>query len=173
MQRLFAKRFVQRVASASPRLTAPKMASSSTALSVQRRRLHLSYPAVAGRASTDYVIRTGDVLAFQQYQSANARGGMAIWFQDGTNTNWVTADQDGQAINSLSSTEQRRFRRVSLSAYANRRIGAISLLTDVGTQPGSWDIVYRDIVLISLDARCAPSTTARRPHRRSPGIPPA
>jgi hypothetical protein len=75
----------------------------------------------------------------------------ALWFQDGTNTNWVTADQDGQAINSLSSTEQWRFRRVNLSAYANRRIGAISLLTDIGTQPGSWDIVYRDIVLISLD----------------------
>jgi len=70
--------------------------------------------------------------------------------------NWVTYDQDGQQINSDNITSGWHYRRVDMSQWAGKTISVLSLLTDSNTGAGTWQVIYGDIALLSLDGTVRP-----------------
>jgi len=107
-----------------------------------------------------YVIRPGDKLLSWQWSSATARGGMNLWFTDGTNT-IGTLDQDGQATDNDTVTQVWHYRRVDLSAYAGKTISNTGLVTEGFTPAGSWAISYTDMALLSSDGTVWPFYTGQ------------
>jgi YD repeat-containing protein len=91
-----------------------------------------------------YVIRAGDKLASWQWSSSTARGGMNLWFTDGTNT-LGAPDQDGQASNNDTMTQIWHSRLVDLSSYAGKTIANAGLVTEGYTPAGDWGIQYTDM----------------------------
>ena len=97
-----------------------------------------------------YIIQAGDKLYFRQYQ-ANARGGMGIFFRDGTNNVWNSVDQNGQYTNDDPAQQVWDQRSVDLSGYAGKVIDWIGLDNDNNSPAGQWAIVFGDIALVSAD----------------------
>lgn len=111
----------------------------------------------------NYVIRPGDRLEFGQYSSSNARGGMVLFFANGSNTAWSLLDQDSQVLNSDQTTSAWHWRRADLSAYAGRVLSGIRYTADSQTLPGDWSMVFRDVVLNSEDGTVRPIYTGQNP----------
>jgi len=103
-----------------------------------------------------YTIRSGDKLLFRQAQIGVARGGIYVGFSDGSVANWVTYDQDGQQINSDNTAGGWHYRRVDMSQWTGKTISILSLLTDTNTGAGTWQVIYGDIALLSLDGTVRP-----------------
>jgi len=89
-----------------------------------------------------YVIHSGDKLFYSQWQSTNARAGMAFWFTDGTTSHWTTYDQNGQPMNEDGAGYAQAWqdRRVDLSQWAGKTISLTALLTDSDTLDGDWTV---------------------------------
>src|ERR1700674_601113 len=114
-----------------------------------------------------YVVRPGDQLVSRQWSSATGRGGINLWFTDGTST-IGTLDQDGQPTNNDTITQTWHYRRVDLSAYAGKTIGNTALVTEGFTPAGSWTIAYTDLALISTDGTVWPFYTGQNTVNLSP-----
>jgi RHS repeat-associated protein len=108
-----------------------------------------TFPNYAGLGG--YVIQSGDLLVWRQWQTTGAHGGIAMWFTDGSVAQWVTYDQDGQAIDSDGYQQQWHYRRVDMSQHVGKTIGSWTLVTESTTQAGNWGIYYQDLALVSRD----------------------
>lgn len=104
------------------------------------------------------VIQAGDKIAWRQYQGGPAvpRGGLAIQFTDGTNTNWQTNDQDGQQMNNDATQNAWHFRVADLSAYVGKTISVAWINEDTGSGAGNWDEYFSDITFIRADGTVQP-----------------
>jgi len=100
------------------------------------------------------VVRTGDSIWFRQYQTT-AQGGMMIGFSDGTITNWVLNDSDGQQLNNDTIKNTWHLRHADLSAYAGKTLSYIILLNEVGGADGHWDMWFSDIAIVNTDGKVA------------------
>jgi RHS repeat-associated protein len=117
------------------------------------------------QALSGYVVRSGDKLAFRQNNNGGAHGGIMISFTDGSNTNWVTHDQNGCTLDDCATTGQWLNRIVDLSSYAGKTITGFALVTESTTPDGSnWSIGYSDIVVVSTDG------TAQSIYNRQPSV---
>ncbi|HEV2416458.1 MAG TPA: RHS repeat-associated core domain-containing protein [Terriglobia bacterium] len=103
----------------------------------------------------NYVIQSGDKLCWRQWESGGW-GGIMMIFQDGTNTNWVTYDQNGQLMNYDSTENTWLYRRVDLSAYAGKDLQSINLMQQAGATGGPWDMYFQDVTLVSADGTVRP-----------------
>jgi RHS repeat-associated protein len=113
-----------------------------------------SFANVAGLSG--YVIQSGDHLFLRQFQSSGARGGITLSFASGQDMNWVTYDQDGQQSNSDTITNSWHYRNIDMSQWAGESVTAVTLVADGYTAPGSWDIYYQDIALVSANGTVHP-----------------
>ena len=98
------------------------------------------------------VVRGGDSIWFRQYQTT-AQGGMMIGYSDGTVTNWVLNDSDGQQLNNDTINNSWHLRHASLSSYAGKAISYIILLNEIGGADGQWDMWFSDISIINTDGQ--------------------
>jgi RHS repeat-associated protein len=106
-------------------------------------------------AST-YTIRQGDVLTWRQYQ-VGAFGGLLVGFTDLTNLNQVAQDTDGQFIDADQTMNTWHERIVDLSAYAGKTVnGSIIPWMSPTSAPGTWDLYFGDINLVSTDGTSIP-----------------
>jgi hypothetical protein len=112
----------------------------------------------------DYIMQSGDKLCWRQWESGGV-GGIMMIFNDNTNTNWVTYDQDGQLMNTDGIQGSWHYRRVDLSAYAGKSLQSINLIQQGdGTNGGPWDIYFQDVVLVSADGTVRPLYNRRNRH---------
>lgn len=109
-----------------------------------------------------YVIQSGDRLYFRQWQSSNARGGIGLWFNDGTSSNWIAYDQDNQQLNNDNTTVSWHSRIADLSQFAGKTLGSISVHADGDTLPGAWEIYYDKVSIVSQDGTVRPIYTSER-----------
>ncbi len=66
-------------------------------------------------------------------------------------------------MNSDTISDTNHLRRLDLSQYAGKTIASISLLADGNTAPGSsWQILYKDIALVSADGTVRPIYTEQK-----------
>ncbi len=113
-----------------------------------------TFPNAAGYSG--YIIRPGDQLLLHQWQQLGTHGGMMLGFSDGSNSNWVTPDQDGVQLNDDSSQNAWHFRRVDLAPHVNKALVGISLLAENDTAPGNWQLDFNEIVIVSADGTVRP-----------------
>lgn len=106
-----------------------------------------------------YVIQSGDNLYMLQYQSATARGGLGLLFTDGSNTNGVATDEQGSYLNSDQTTGTWHERKVSLNAFVGKTISWSQFDAEGDTAPGSWEIYFADVVIVSSDGSVHPLYT--------------
>ena len=97
-----------------------------------------------------YKVSSGDRLSWQQYQGANAHGGMLVETAEGGDTAWSTVDQNGNPINQDPVTGVWESRTVDLSSLANQHINLMAVGLDQATT-GVGTIQYKDIALVSVD----------------------
>ncbi len=105
-----------------------------------------------------YVIRQGDKIAWRQMQSGPAvpRGGVGIAFTDGSYTNWVTQDQNGQTMNALTTQNAWVYRVVDLSADAGKTVASSWISEDADSGAGNWDERFADISFTRADGTVVP-----------------
>jgi RHS repeat-associated protein len=107
-----------------------------------------------------YTIQSGDKIAWRQYQTGPAvpRGGLGIQFSDGTYSNWVTPDQNGQIMNDLTTQNQWVYRVADLSQYAgqNKTIQAAWINEDARSGAGNWEEYFSDIAFFRKDGTVQP-----------------
>jgi RHS repeat-associated protein len=126
-----------------------------------------TFPNYAGLGG--YVIQSGDLLVWRQWQTTGAHGGIAMWFSDGSVAQWVTYDQDGQQIDNDGFQQQWHYRRVDMSQHAGKTISSWSLVTESTTQAGSWGIFYQDMALVSRDGTVHPIYARQQTVPLTPG----
>jgi len=99
------------------------------------------------------VIQKGDVIAWRQMQSGPAvpRGGLGMFFGDGTETNWITQDQNGETMNNLSTQNAWVYRVVDLSAHAGKTVTMSFINNDSYSGAGNWDEYFSDIAFSRAD----------------------
>ena len=93
-----------------------------------------------------------------QYQ-VNARGGLGIWFTDGTYANWNLLDQNGNVINDDPDQGIWDNRRFALDAYAGKQISVIFITIDGNTPAGSWQLYMQSVVYVGADGTVYPLFT--------------
>jgi RHS repeat-associated protein len=105
-----------------------------------------------------YTIQSGDKIAWRQYQDGPAvpRGGLGLRFSDGTYTNWVTVDQDGQVMNDDTTQNAWHYRVADLSQYAGKTIAAAWINEDTGSGAGNWEEWFSDIAFFRTDGTVQP-----------------
>ncbi len=113
-----------------------------------------TFPGAAGYSG--YIIRPGDQLFLHQWQQVGTHGGMMLGFSDGSNSNWVTPDQNGVQLNDDTSQNAWHFRRVDLTPHVNKALVGISLLAENDTAPGNWQLDFNEIVIVSADGTVRP-----------------
>jgi RHS repeat-associated protein len=106
-----------------------------------------------------YTIQTGDHLYMRQYQD-NARGGMGLFFGDGTNTAWQSTDQYGNYMNDDPNQLAWDEHSFDLTALAGEVVDWVGIDTDAHTPPGAWTVVYGDIAIVSADGTVRPIYSA-------------
>jgi RHS repeat-associated protein len=98
-----------------------------------------------------YIIQSGDVLHFSQFNVAPAVGGLILQFADGSATSGTIAqDQYGEQINCSSTSGQTVDRTIDLSAYAGKVLVDTLLVDDVCSPAGHFDLYFNDIAITSL-----------------------
>ncbi len=104
------------------------------------------------------VIQKGDVIAWRQMQSGPAvpRGGLGMFFGDGTETNWITQDQNGETMNNLSTQNAWVYRVVDLSAHAGKTVTMSFINNDSYSGAGNWDEYFSDIAFSRADGTVIP-----------------
>lgn len=104
------------------------------------------------------VIQKGDVIAWRQMQRGPAvpRGGLGMFFGDGTETNWITQDQNGEAMNNLSTQNAWVYRVVDLSAHAGKTVTMSFINNDSYSGAGNWDEYFSDIAFSRADGTVIP-----------------
>jgi RHS repeat-associated protein len=105
-----------------------------------------------------YTIQSGDKIAWRQYQTGPAvpRGGLGLRFSDGTYTNWVTVDQDGQVMNDDTTQNAWHYRVADLSQHAGKTIAAAWINEDSGSGAGNWEEFFSDIAFFRQDGTVQP-----------------
>jgi hypothetical protein len=100
------------------------------------------------------VIQPGDVLSFYQYQSQGSVAGITLCFSNGDgicDDDGNTVDQDAQPIHADRLSGTNHFRKVDLTPSVGLTLSQITLDSNGLTQPGPWDVFFRDIQIISAD----------------------
>ena len=106
-----------------------------------------------------YTIRQGDVLAWRQYETG-AFGGLLVGFTDSTMLTQVARDTDGQFIDADQTMNTWHERTVDMSPYVGKTIsGDIVPWKSPTSAPGTWDIYFGDMVLVSTDGTVIPLYT--------------
>ncbi len=82
---------------------------------------------------------------------------MMLGFSDGSNSNWVTPDQNGVQLNDDTSQNAWHYRRVDLGPHIGKTLVGISLLAENDTAPGNWQLDFNEIVIVSADGTVRPS----------------
>jgi RHS repeat-associated protein len=105
-----------------------------------------------------YTIQAGDKIAWRQYQQGAAipEGGLALAFSDGSFTNWVTTDQDGQTMNADTTENAWHYRVADLSQHAGKTIIAGWINANAFGGSGNWEEWFSDIVFIRTDGTVVP-----------------
>jgi RHS repeat-associated protein len=98
-----------------------------------------------------YVVRPSDKFYFWQYEWPSTEAGLRITFTDGTNTNWIAVDQNGDYMNQQMPAHTASTRIVDLSAFAGKQVSALHQVSEVGTAAGDWAASFHDIALVSAD----------------------
>lgn len=109
----------------------------------------------------NYTIRSGDKLYFTQYQVTGSRGGAVISFSDGTNSNWGVKDKEGYFLNDDQTQAANHFRTVDLSSLAGKTVTQFALNQESDTAPGSFAIIFEQMVLLSTDGTVHPIYTGQ------------
>jgi RHS repeat-associated protein len=99
---------------------------------------------------------------------------LALWFTNGTGTNWVTTDQSGQVMNDLTVQNNWVYRVADLSQHAGKTITAAWINADTNTGAGSWNEYFSDIALFRQDGTVIPvyhrQTNVSYPTASSSGV---
>jgi len=106
-------------------------------------------------AANGYVVRSGDLLTWRQFQDGSALGGLYLWFTDGT-SGLTATDTDGQPIDADTTENTWHVRTVSLNQFVGKTIELIDPFNAANAPAGTWDIYYGDIVLASTDGSFIP-----------------
>lgn len=123
--------------------------------------LRWNLPIPSNPDGSQYTVQTGDQLCVRQFES-NAVGGPAVFYSDGSMSTWDGrwSGSDGQEMNQMSGPQNQwvfRCADVSLGgAKTGMTLTALSILTDVNTQAGTWDIYYGDMAIVSTDGSVRP-----------------
>jgi RHS repeat-associated protein len=117
------------------------------------------FAGVTSLTPINYVIRNGDLLTWRQYQDGVTVGGIFFGCYD-SNGNWVDGssleDTDGQPIAADTTKNSWHVRTVELSSFAGLKVASIDPFQWTAAPPGSWDIYFGDIVLVSTDGSFIP-----------------
>ncbi|MCU1285654.1 MAG: repeat-associated core domain protein [Acidobacteriales bacterium] len=120
----------------------------------------LFYVANAGGLN-GYTIRSGDKLKLAQYQFTGSKGGMHLRFTDGTNSNWTVTDQDGYYLNDDQVQATTHIRTVDLTALAGKILNNVTFDSDGDTAVGTWNIIFEQVALMSIDGKVQPIYTGQ------------
>jgi len=108
-----------------------------------------------------YQIQTGDTLMLMQKQT-NIQGGFQLGTAQGGSTWPSVTDQNGDILNqSTAASGVWQTRKVILSGFAGQNVSMV--MGTITTSPPAntvWDIVYGDIVIVSLDGTVHPIYTS-------------
>jgi hypothetical protein len=102
-----------------------------------------------------YVIQSGDILYFYQWQSVGSVGGIEVCFPSGEGVACAddgrTVDQDGKVVHADTIQGVTHFRRVDLTPNAGQTLSQISFHSHGPTQAGRWDIYFSNVQIVSAD----------------------
>ena len=110
-------------------------------------------PAPTNPNGTAYTVKAGDLLCFRQYNK-NGIGGPFVVYSNGATTGWRLNDTNGATLNQFTPQNGWYNRCADISmggATTGTQIVDISVLTDLWTGPGTWDIWYADMAIVSND----------------------
>jgi len=117
------------------------------------------FAGVTSLTPTNYVIRNGDLLTWRQYQDGVTVGGIFFGCYDSSG-NFVSGtsltDTDGQPIDADTTKNTWHVRTVDLSSFAGMKVASIDPFQWTSAPPGSWDIYFGDIVLVSTGGSFIP-----------------
>jgi RHS repeat-associated protein len=108
-----------------------------------------------------YTIKAGDKLMFKQFQAGGAHGGLDLIINGGTWLNYGVEDTEGNDIMNDPTQGQWHARTVLLDDYAPipSTLTYVQLAAYDHTPAGTWDIWYKDIVIVSADGTVTPIYT--------------
>jgi RHS repeat-associated protein len=112
-------------------------------------------------ALNNYTIQSGDKLYLWQYQFTGAKGGVVLTFTDSSTSSFSVKDQDGYYLNDDQTQGAYHARRVDLSSLAGKTVSSLAVNSESDTQPGSWIILYGQIVLVSSNGTVRPLYTGQ------------
>ncbi len=102
-----------------------------------------------------YVIQSGDILYFYQWQSVGSVGGIEVCFPSGEGVACAddgrTVDQDGKVVHADTIQGVTHFRRVDLTPNAGQTLSQLSFHSHGTTQAGRWDIYFSNVQIVSAD----------------------
>jgi RHS repeat-associated protein len=110
-------------------------------------------------AANGYTIQSGDILTWRQYQDGVTVGGIFFGVDNSSGT-FVSGnslvDTDGQPIDADTTKNTWHVRTVDLSSFAGMKVASIDPFQWTSAPPGSWDIYYGDIILVSANGSYIP-----------------
>jgi MBG domain-containing protein/Big-like domain-containing protein/chitobiase/beta-hexosaminidase-like protein/IPT/TIG domain-containing protein len=102
-----------------------------------------------------YVIQSGDILYFYQWQSVGSVGGIEVCFPSGEGVACAddgrTVDQDGKVVHADTIQGVTHFRRVDLTPNAGQTLSQLSFHSHGTTQAGRWDVYFSNVQIVSAD----------------------
>ncbi|HJX85889.1 MAG TPA: IPT/TIG domain-containing protein [Candidatus Angelobacter sp.] len=141
--------------------------SNSVAFTVQDDAVHIfaNNCSTCGWQTTDftiqslplygYVIQSGDILYFYQWQSVGSVAGIEVCFPSGEGVACAddgrTVDQDGKVVHADTIQGVTHFRRVDLTPNAGQTLSQISFHSHGTTQAGRWDVYFSNVQIVSAD----------------------